>query len=110
MDAFGSMDLGAAITDAFDDLTKEKINYAADPVRWANERGKVHLWSKQQEIVESVRDNRRTAVHACHSVGKSFVAAVTACWWIDSHPPGEAFILSSAPTAALVRAVLWRGI
>jgi hypothetical protein len=104
------LDLGSAITEAFDDLTRAKVNYASDPVRWATERGKVHLWSKQREIVESIRDHRRTAVHACHSVGKSFVASVAACWWIDSHPPGEAFVLSSAPTAAQVRSVLWRSI
>jgi hypothetical protein len=105
-----NLDLGAAITDAFDDLTRVKIDYAGDPVRWAEERGKVHLWSKQREILESVRDHRRTSVHACHSVGKSFVASVAACWWIDAHAPGEAFVLSSAPTAAQVRSVLWRSI
>lgn len=109
MDAFG-LDLGSAITDAFDDLTKEKVNYAADPVRWAAERGRMHIWSKQREVLESVRDNRRTVVRACHSAGKSHIAATAACWWIDSHPPGEAFILTSAPTAPQVRAILWRGI
>jgi hypothetical protein len=109
MDAFG-LDLGSAITDAFDDLTKAKVDYVNDPVRWAAERGKAHLWSMQRTILESVRDNRRTAVHASHSVGKSYVAAMAACWWIDSHAPGEAFVLSSAPTAAQVRAVLWRTI
>lgn len=109
MDAFG-LDLGSAITDAFDDLTKEKVNYAADPVRWASERGNMHIWSKQREVLESVRDHRRTVVRACHSAGKSHIAATAACWWIDSHPPGEAFILTSAPTAPQVRAILWRGI
>lgn len=108
-DAF-SIDLGSAITDAFDDLTKEKVNYAADPVRWAAERGKMHIWSKQREVLESVRDHRRTVVRACHSAGKSHIAATAACWWIDSHPPGEAFILTSAPTAPQVRTILWRGI
>lgn len=109
MDAHG-FDLGSAITSAFDDLTKEKVNYAADPVRWAAERGKMHIWSKQREVLESVRDNRRTVVRACHSAGKSHIAATAACWWIDSHPPGEAFILTSAPTAPQVRTILWRGI
>lgn len=82
---------------------------AKDPVRWAAERG-LHLWSKQCEIVESVRDNSQTAVHSCHEVGKSFVAACTACWWIDVHPPGEAFVVTTAPTDKQVRAVLWREI
>jgi hypothetical protein len=103
-------DLGAAITDAFDDLTRVKVNYAEDPARWADERGKMHIWSKQREVLESVRDNRRTVVRACHSAGKSYIAATTACWWLDSHPPGEAFVLSTAPTAPQVRAILWRSI
>jgi len=104
------LDLGAAITDAFDELTKERPDYAEDPARWASERGGLQLWSKQREVMESVRDNRRTVVRACHSAGKSFIAAATACWWIDSHPPGEAFILTTAPTAPQVRAILWRNI
>jgi hypothetical protein len=108
-EAFG-LDLGSAITDAFDDLTREKVDYASDPGRWARERGKMHIWSKQLEVMESVRDNRRSVIRACHSSGKSYIAATIACWWLDSHPPGEAFVLSTAPTAPQVRAILWRNI
>lgn len=110
MDSLGKFDLGAATIDAFDELNREKVDYAKDPVRWASERGKMHIWSKQQQVLESVRDHRRTVVRACHSAGKSHIAATAACWWIDSHPPGEAFILTSAPTAPQVRAILWRSI
>lgn len=109
MDAY-SLDLGSAITDAFDDLTREKVDYAKDPARWAAERAKMHIWSKQREVMESIRDNRRTVVRACHSSGKSHIASTAACWWLDSHPPGEAFVLSTAPTAPQVRAILWRTI
>jgi hypothetical protein len=56
----------------------------------------------------SVRDNRRTAVRSCHGVGKSWVASLVASWWLDTHPPGEAFVVTSAPTFAQVRAILWR--
>lgn len=87
-----------------------KVDYRADPARWAQERAGVHLWSTQVEIHESVRDNANTAVHSCHSAGKSFSAASVACWWIDSHPPGEAFVVSSAPTGDQVKAILWREI
>lgn len=110
MDALSSFDPFAAAVDVFDDLNRERVNYAADPSRWAAERGKMHIWSKQREVLESVRDHRRTVVRACHSAGKSHIAATAACWWIDSHPPGEAFILTSAPTAPQVRAILWRNI
>jgi len=82
---------------------------ATDPVRWASERG-LHLWSKQREIIESVRDNPQTAVKSCHEIGKSFTAAVAAAHWIDTHPPGEAFVVTTAPTDKQVRAVLWREI
>lgn len=104
------MDLGAAITDAFDDLTRVKTDYASDPVRWADEQAHTFLWSRQRMILESVRDNRRTAVHSCHNVGKTFTSAVAAMWWIFSHPPGEAFVISTAPTAVQVKSLLWREI
>jgi hypothetical protein len=80
----------------------------SDPQKWVEERLHGSLWSKQREIMESVRDNRKTAVRSCHSAGKSHIAAATACWWIDSHEPGEAFVVTTAPTFPQVRAILWR--
>src|SRR5580765_223675 len=84
--------------------------YRRDPVRWARERGEIELWSKQREILESIRDHPQTAVHSCHEVGKSFTAATAVGWWIDAHPPGSAFAVTTAPTDKQVRAVLWREI
>lgn len=81
-----------------------------DPVRWAEERLGDTLWSQQKVILESVRDNRRTAVRSCHEIGKSFIAAVVIGWWIDTHPIGDAFVVTSAPTAKQVAAILWREI
>ena len=82
--------------------------YQSDPVLWMNERLGAFAWSKQQEIAFSVRDHRHTAVRACHDSGKSWTAANLGCWWIDTHPPGEAFLVTSAPTNPQVRAILWR--
>lgn len=87
---------------------RARRRYLRDPVAWINERCAEFVWSKQREICESVRDNRRTAVKSCHGSGKSFTAARIACWWIDTHPPGEAFVVTTASTASQVRAVLWR--
>lgn len=81
-----------------------------DPVWWVDDRLGEHVWSKQQQILESVRDNRRTAVRSCHSAGKSFIASRLAAWWIECHPPGEAFVVTTAPTGRQVRAILWREI
>lgn len=68
------------------------------------------LWSKQKEICESVRANRRTAVPSCHDVGKSAIAGRIAAWWLASHEPGEAFVVTLAPTFHQVRGILWREI
>lgn len=91
----------------------KRRQWARDPRLWARERAKsggeaVELWSKQVEITESVRDNRRTAVKSCHGAGKSFDAAITAAWWMDIHKPGEAFIVTTADNFRQVKAVLWR--
>lgn len=82
--------------------------YAGDPAEWVSGRLRQFAWSKQREILESVRDNRRTAVRSGHGVGKSHTAALVACWWLDTHPPGEAFVVTTAPTFPQVRAILWR--
>lgn len=82
--------------------------YAHNPTGWVTERLRQVVWSKQREIMVSVRDNRRTAVRSAHSVGKSHTASLVASWWLDTHPPGEAFVVTSAPTFAQVRAILWR--
>lgn len=92
------------------EASTEPNPYVTDPVGWARDRQGVHLWSKQREIARSVVIERRTAVKSCHDAGKSFLAATLAQWWIDVHPPGEAFVASTAPTYQQVHAILWEEI
>ncbi len=68
------------------------------------------LWSKQRAICAAVDAHRRVAVQSCHDIGKSWSAARVACAWLGRHPPGEAFVVTSAPTFAQVRGILWREI
>lgn len=84
--------------------------WRSDPVLWAKERLGHHMWSKQRELMYSVRDYDETAVQSCHNVGKSFTSATVVCWWLDVHPAGEAFVVTSAPTDKQVKAILWREI
>ena len=87
-----------------------KRQYQRDPVRWAIERAKVEIWSKQREIMEAVRDHPRVAIKSCHSAGKSFTMGLLAAWWIDAFPQGDARFVSTAPTGAQVDGVLWNEI
>ncbi len=86
------------------------LHYRADPKAWAVDKLGVHLWSKQRAIFDSVTAHRRTAVKSCHGAGKSFSAGALAAWWIDTHPVGEAIVVSTAPTYKQVHAVLWEEI
>jgi hypothetical protein len=89
-------------------LAERTARYADQPVKWVQERLRQTVWSKQREILHAVRDHRRTAVRSGHGVGKSWTAALVVCWWLDTHPPGTAFVVSTAPTFSQVRAILWR--
>ena len=79
--------------------------YAADPGAWAADILDVHLWSKQRETAESVRDNPRTAVKAGRGVGKTFVAAVILLWFLDTHP--ESRVITTATKWSQVKHLLW---
>jgi hypothetical protein len=84
--------------------------YEDDPVGWVEEYTGEFLWSKQREVCESVSAERYTAVHSAHGTGKSFTASRIVAWWLSAHPVGEAFAITTAPTAAQVDAILWREI
>lgn len=84
--------------------------YAGRPADWTREKMNEWVTLDQQAIMQSVVDHRYTAVPSCHDVGKSWTASRITSWWLDTHPIGEAFVVTTAPTAAQVSAILWREI
>src|SRR5690625_1037360 len=88
------------------DRQSQASKYIDDPVLWAQERLGITLWSMQQDIAYSVRDNKSTAVKACHGSGKSFLAAVLIAWWIDVQPIGDAFLFTTAPSDEYISVVM----
>jgi hypothetical protein len=75
-----------------------------DPVRFAAHILGVDLWQREAEILRSIKNHRRTAVKACHGVGKTFTLAVGALWWLARYPEGIA--LTTSPTQRQVRSRL----
>jgi len=49
-------------------------------------------------------------VQSCHGVGKSFLAATMAAWWVDTHDPSETMVVTTAPSLDQVHAILWEEI
>jgi hypothetical protein len=97
-----------AINDLLDQrMLNPYLRYEDDPVGFVEEGLGERLWSKQRQILESVRDNKRTAVPACHANGKSHLAARAIAWWISVHPVGTAMAVTTATTFRQVRAILW---
>ncbi|URM87442.1 terminase [Microbacterium phage DustyDino] len=92
------------------EMQARKRIHAKRPDLWAKDVLDVTLWSKQVDVAMSIVNNHSTMVAAGHGVGKSYLTAVLACWWIDTHPIGEARVLSTAPTTAQVRGIVWREI
>lgn len=105
----GAMPKGVADAAMFH-IFPEPAPYLHSPASWIREKLDEHVWSKQEEICQSVVDNKYTAVKACHGPGKSWIAARIGCWWLDVHKLGEAFMVSSAPSWPQVQAILWREI
>lgn len=101
------LSLTAAGLRAHSRASADAERYRRDPAAWARDKLGEHLWSKQIEIAESVRDNRQTAVQSCHGTGKSWTASRLTAYWLDSHPPGEARVVTTAPTGDQVKAILW---
>jgi len=84
--------------------------YFNNPVLWAEEYLGLKMWSAQAEVAMSVVGNKNTLVKAGHEVGKSWLAGVLICWWIDTRwdLPGGCFVVSTAPSTKQINAIVWR--
>src|SRR5947207_2517385 len=79
--------------------------YAADPVAFAREVLGQAPWSRQAEIMRAVAADPQTTVRSSHGVGKTWVAAALALWWVYTRRPS--LVLTTAPTARQVEGLLW---
>jgi len=98
------------LTAAADVINPPELAWRYDPVAWLQHRGRAETWSKQREIIEALVTHRKVAVRSSHGPGKSFIASRTVGWWLDVHPAGDAFAITTAPTDPQVKAILWREI
>ena len=62
-------------------------------------------WSKQREILESIRNHKKTAVRACHGSSKTFTAAEITTWFLNCFENSK--VVTTAPTNSQVENLLW---
>lgn len=87
-----------------------KSSYKDNPRAWCKDILGVDIWSKQEDMFVATLTNSHVTVRSCHGSGKSFTAALLACWWVCTRPIGEAIVVSTAPTYHQVHAVIWENI
>lgn len=112
MAKIGDDHLHSVIDEYLDRIERDSINdsYFNNPTLWAKDRLGVVFYDKQTIASDSVVNNPATAIKAGHGVGKSFWAAILACWWVDTRPIEKVFVATTAPSAAQVSGILWREI
>lgn len=91
-----------------DQLAARRAAWIADPALWVRERLGEHTWSKQGEIMRAVAEHQLVSVQSSHGIGKSHLASRVVGWYLDTHEPGDVFVVTTAPTWHQVRAILWR--
>jgi len=79
--------------------------YKDDPVFYFEHALGFLTWSKSREIINSVRDNKKTIVTAAHGTAKSHTAAGIAIWFYNCHLPSR--VITTAPVFAQVQGILW---
>lgn len=57
------------------------------------------------KILRAIEENPRTAIKACHGVGKTFLMAKVVLWFLSTHPMSR--IITTAPTNRQVESLLW---
>lgn len=77
-----------------------------DPVYYVENVIHDELWSKQQEAIRALRTNRVVTVRSCHGIGKTFLAARAAHWFLNTYK--NSFVITTAPTFRQVEELLWR--
>ncbi len=86
-----------------------------NPVEWMRQCLKFEPWEVtlpdgrtlgQQSMVNSVRDNARTAVRSSHGIGKSKIAAALGLWFIETFP--NSLVATTAPTFRQVKKIIWQ--
>jgi hypothetical protein len=79
--------------------------YAEDPAGFLRDVLRCDPWAKQVEMAEAVRDYPRVVCVTGNGLGKDFIVARAALWWIYAR---RGFVILTGPTERQVKHILMR--
>lgn len=80
--------------------------YQKNPIQWFKDFWPgVYVWEKQEEIAKAIVENRRVVVPSGHGIGKTWLMARIALWFLYCHYPAK--VITTAPTWNQVEKLLW---
>lgn len=87
-------------------MTDNLASVLSDPLKfqqlvWPH----INLYDKQVDIIYSVRDNDETYVPAAHQMGKDFISAIIALWFLCSRRPSR--VVTTSVKYDQLNDVLW---
>lgn len=87
-------------------VKKTALNFQKDPTLFFDRiLGVEELEIYQKHVIKKVAENDRVCIAACHDVGKSFLMARIAMWFLNTHPNSK--VITTAPTFNQVEKILW---
>lgn len=85
--------------------TKSAVaKWRRDPAAWIRTWLGEEPWERQVEILQSIVENTETNVVSGHGVGKDWLAARVAWWWVCTR---KGVVITTAPTEKQVKTILW---
>ncbi|MFL5613771.1 MAG: hypothetical protein ACJ796_08930 [Gemmatimonadaceae bacterium] len=85
--------------------TAKYTKYADDPIGFIRDVLKGDPWSKQVEIADALIDDPLIAVQSANGVGKDWLAAALALWWVYAR---RGLVLITAPSERQVHEILMK--
>lgn len=73
---------------------RKLVEWRKDPILFAREVCNFNPVGEQKDLLNSLRDNRKTAVSAGRAVGKSEIGSIAALWYIVCYPHSTVLITS----------------
>jgi len=84
----------------------ELYKFQNDPDYFFNEYLGAELWSKEKELLYSVKNNQKTTVRSNNSSGKTYTIARIGLWFLSAFP--QSMVINTAPTHRQVENQYWR--